>query len=49
MVYRMVAKDTVEEAILALQQRKRAIADQALGEADQASALTREDLLMLLR
>jgi SNF2 family DNA or RNA helicase len=49
MVYRMVAKDTVEEAILGLQERKRAIADQALGEADQASSLTREDLLMLLR
>jgi superfamily II DNA or RNA helicase len=49
MVYRMVAKDTVEEAILELQARKRAIADQALGEADQAAALTREDLLTLLR
>jgi superfamily II DNA or RNA helicase len=49
MVYRMVAKDTVEEAILGLQERKRAIADQALGEADQGSSLTREDLLNLLR
>jgi SNF2 family DNA or RNA helicase len=47
-VYRLVAKDTVEEKILALQQKKRAIADAALGEADRAAALTREDLLELL-
>jgi SNF2 family DNA or RNA helicase len=49
MVYRMVAKDTVEEAILALQERKRQIADAALGEAEQGLALTREDLIALLR
>jgi superfamily II DNA or RNA helicase len=48
MVYRMVAKDTVEEGILALQDRKRQIADAALGEAEQAQALTRADLLALL-
>ncbi len=48
MVYRLVAKDTVEERILALQQKKRAIADAALGEAGAAAALTREDLLALL-
>ena len=40
MVYRMVAKDTVEERILALQERKRRIADVALGEADQAAGIT---------
>jgi superfamily II DNA or RNA helicase len=48
MVYRMVAKDTVEERILALQQKKRALSDAALGDADQAVALTREELLALL-
>ena len=48
MVYRLVAKDTVEERILALQERKRTIADVALGEASQASGITREELLALL-
>ncbi|MGK3964807.1 DEAD/DEAH box helicase [Sorangium sp. So ce118] len=49
MVHRLVAKDTVEEGILALQERKRAIAGAALGEADRAVSLTREDLLALLQ
>jgi SNF2 family DNA or RNA helicase len=44
----MVAKDTVEERILALQEKKRAIADVALGEASQAGGITREELLGLL-
>ena len=44
----LVAKDTVEERILDLQQRKRGIADAALGDADQAGGLTRQDLLTLL-
>jgi SNF2 family DNA or RNA helicase len=48
MVYRLVARDTVEERILALQQRKRALADVALGQADRAAGLTRADLLALL-
>jgi SNF2 family DNA or RNA helicase len=48
MVYRMVTKDTVEERILALQSRKRALSDVALGNASQAVALTREELLSLL-
>lgn len=47
-VYRMVARDTVEERILALQEKKRALADVALGEADRAAAITREELLALL-
>jgi SNF2 family DNA or RNA helicase len=46
MVYRLVAQDTVEERVLALQARKRALADAALGGA--AAAITREDLLALL-
>ncbi len=48
MVYRLVAEETVEERILALQAKKRAIADAALGEAGQAAGLTRADLMALL-
>ncbi|MGC4089200.1 MAG: DEAD/DEAH box helicase [Polyangiaceae bacterium] len=48
MVYRMVAKDTVEERILSLQERKRNLADVALGEADQAQPITRAELMALL-
>jgi SNF2 family DNA or RNA helicase len=48
MVYRLVAKDTVEERILLLQQQKREIAEAALSGADRAGSLTREDLLALL-
>jgi len=45
-VYRLVAEDTVEERILALQEKKRALSEAALGGA--AGALTRGDLLALL-
>jgi superfamily II DNA or RNA helicase len=48
MVYRMVAKDTVEERILGLQERKRGVAAVALGDAGQAGGITREELLALL-
>jgi SNF2 family DNA or RNA helicase len=48
MIYRLVAVDTVEERILELQQRKRAIGEAALGDAAGAASLTREDLLALL-
>jgi superfamily II DNA or RNA helicase len=48
MVYRIVARDTVEERILELQERKRALAEAALSEAGGAAAITREDLLALL-
>jgi superfamily II DNA or RNA helicase len=48
MVYRMVARDTVEERILELQERKRALADAALADAGGAAAITRDDLLALL-
>src|SRR5690606_19191385 len=37
-VYRLVAKDPVEERILSLQEHKRTLADTALADADQASA-----------
>jgi SNF2 family DNA or RNA helicase len=49
MVYRLVASDTVEARILALQEAKRALADAALAGADRAASLTRDDLLELLR
>jgi superfamily II DNA or RNA helicase len=48
LVYRLVARDTVEERILALQERKRALAEAALSGADRANAISREDLLALL-
>jgi SNF2 family DNA or RNA helicase len=48
MVYRMAAKDTVEERILALQLHKRSLSDVALGEANQAVSITRAELLALL-
>jgi superfamily II DNA or RNA helicase len=48
LVYRLVAKDTVEERILELQAKKRSLADSALGDASQAAAITRDDLLALL-
>ena len=48
MVYRIVAEDTVEERILKLQDRKRRLAEAALGSADRASAITRDELMALL-
>ncbi len=47
-VKRMLAKDTVEERMLALQSKKRQMADAALSDAAGAAAITREDLLALL-
>ena len=47
-VHRLVAEGTVEERILELQERKRALADVALGGADRAGAITRDELLALL-
>jgi len=48
MVYRLIASATVEEKILALQEKKRKIAAAALQVGDQALSLTRDDLLELL-
>ena len=48
MVYRMVAEDTVEQRILALQDSKRDLADAATGGAAMSAGLTRDDLLGLL-
>jgi superfamily II DNA or RNA helicase len=47
-IYRLVAADTVEERILALQERKRSLAAAALAESGGAAALSREDLIALL-
>ncbi len=46
MVYRLVAEDTVEERIIALQEKKRALSEAALSGA--VGALSRDDLLALL-
>jgi SNF2 family DNA or RNA helicase len=48
LVYRLVAQDTVEERILALQESKRLLADAALAGADRAATITREELVALL-
>jgi len=48
LVHRLVAEDTVDERILALQEEKRSLADAALGEADRAAHLGREEILALL-
>jgi SNF2 family DNA or RNA helicase len=48
LIHRLVARDTVEEGMLALQASKRALADAALADAGAAASLTREDLLGLL-
>jgi superfamily II DNA or RNA helicase len=48
LIHRLIARDTVEEGILGLQERKRAIAAAALDEGTLAAAMTRDDLLALL-
>ena len=48
MVYRLVSRGTVEEKILTLQEKKRALFESALGGASGAAAITRADLMQLL-
>jgi superfamily II DNA or RNA helicase len=48
LVHRLVAQDTVEERILALQERKRQIAASALAQAQHAVDITKDELLALL-
>jgi hypothetical protein len=49
MAYRLVARDTVEERILSLQQTKRELAESILaGEESLIRTLSREDLELLL-
>ncbi len=49
LVHRMVARGTVEEGILALQQRKRALADAAVADGAGATNITKDELLALLQ
>jgi SNF2 family DNA or RNA helicase len=49
LVYRLVADKTVEERILLLQERKRALADAALSGTTKVETITKEDLLALLQ
>lgn len=48
MIHPLVALGTIEEKIMELQQRKRALAAAALGEGQATPSLTRDDLLYLL-
>ena len=47
MIYRLITKDTVEERIMLLKEKKRNLADEMLAGATQ-TAITREDILDLL-
>jgi superfamily II DNA or RNA helicase len=47
-IYRLIAVNTVEERILDLQEKKRALGEAALGDGGAAASLTREDLMALL-
>ncbi|MCD8335895.1 MAG: SNF2 family helicase [Lachnospiraceae bacterium] len=48
-VYRLIAKNSIEEKILKLQEDKRELADQVIsGETGQLGSMTRDDLLELL-
>ncbi|HTM22582.1 MAG TPA: C-terminal helicase domain-containing protein, partial [Kofleriaceae bacterium] len=47
-IHRLVATATVEERVLALQERKRALFDAALADAGAAASLTQDDLRQLL-
>jgi len=49
MVYRLVTEKTVEERILILQERKRALANSTLQDSAKVEAITKEDLLALLQ
>lgn len=47
-VYKIIAKDTIEEGIVRLQQRKKDLAELALGDGGAAAGITRDDLIGLL-
>ena len=47
-IHRLVAKDTVEEAIVELQAAKKSLAEAAIGDRSDATRITREDILALL-
>ena len=48
-VFKLIAKDTIEERIVKMQEAKQDLADTVLGgEAAQSSAISRDDILALL-
>ena len=48
-VFKLIAKDTIEERIVAMQEAKQDLADSVLeGEAAQSSTISRDDILALL-
>ena len=47
-IHRLVARNTVEEAILELQAAKKSLAEAALGDRSEATRITREDILALI-
>ena len=49
LVHRMIASDTVEERILALQARKRSVAEAAVGTGGGGGGISRDELLALLQ
>lgn len=48
-VYRLVCKDTIEEGILELQQKKRALGDAVISEGNATQTMTAEDWKNLFR
>ena len=47
-IHKLVTKDTVEEKIIALQNKKRHLAESVIGKGGKSGGLTREDILALL-
>ena len=48
-VYRLIARHTIEEKIVALHQTKRTLADSILEGADMSGRMTADELLQLIR
>ncbi len=48
-VYRLVVKNTIEEKIVALHQKKRDLADSLLGDADMSGKMSANELLRLIK
>ena len=49
MIYRMIAKNTIEEKIVALHSHKRDLADSLLDGADISGKMSADDLLDLMK
>ena len=48
-IHRLVARNTVEDKIVLLQKKKRALADGILSDSDAAADLTKDDILACLQ